>query len=197
MLIGITGQIGSGKSTVARILLRLGAAVIDADLIGHDAVEQSVVLKRKLARAFGPEVLDARGQIRRKKLAALAFAGKESKATLDSLVHPYLLRELRSRVRNCLRTHKVVVIDAALLMDWGMEREMDFVLVVHASRANRLRRLKRRGIFPEAARARERSQLPFQQLKRRADRVILNNDSQRDLEGKVVRLFRQLLSQTD
>ena len=197
MLIGLTGQIGAGKSTAAATMARLGAVVIDADQIGREVVERSNALKRKLVLAFGPEIIDAHGQVRRKKLAALAFADRKAKTTLNSLVHPYLLKELQSRVNIILRAGRVVIIDAALLLDWDMDREVDFVLVIHASRAERLKRLKSKGVSPEDALARERAQLPYREFQKRADRVILNNGTPRDLERKISEWYRHLTVQTD
>jgi len=173
-------------------MARLGAAVIDADLVGREVVERSNALKRKLVLAFGPEIIDAHGQVRRKKLAALAFADRKAKTTLNSLVHPYLLKELQSRVNIILRAGRVVIIDAALLLDWDMDREVDFVLVIHASRAERLKRLKSKGVSPEDALARERAQLPYREFQKRADRVILNNGTPRELERKVAQWYRHL-----
>jgi len=197
MLIGLTGQIGAGKSTAARIMARLGAAVIDADQIGREVVESSATLRRKLARAFDPRIIGTHGQVRRKKLAALAFADRKAKVTLNSLVHPYLLKELRRQVKDLLRTGRVVVIDAALLLDWNMDREVDFVLVIHASRTERLKRLRSKGISPQDVRARERAQLPYREFQKRADRVILNNGMPADLERKVAEWYRHLTAQTD
>lgn len=197
MLIGLTGQIGAGKSTAARAIARFGAAIIDADEIGHEVVERSTTLRRKLVQAFGPGVVDAQGQIRRKKLATLAFADREAKAKLNTLVHPYLLKELRRRVKSLLRINSIVVIDAALLLYWDMDREVDFVLVIHASRTERLKRLKSKGLSPNDALARERAQLPYRELQKRADRVILNNGTFRDLERKVAHWYRDLTAQID
>ena len=197
MLIGITGQIGAGKSTAAGTMARLGATVVDADRIGREVVERSTALRRKLARAFGSEIIDAHGQIRRKKLASLAFADRKAKAKLNDLVHPYLLKELRREVKKLLRTGRVVVIDAALLLYWDMDREVDFVLVIHVSRGERLKRLKNKGVSPDDALARERAQLPYREFQKRADRVILNNGTPRDLERKVTQWYRQLTAQTD
>lgn len=193
MIIGLTGQIGAGKTTVAKILARLGAFVIDADLIGREVVEQSNGLRQKLVRAFGSEIVDAQGRIRRKKLAAVAFANRSSKQKLNDLVHPYLLRELRSQVRVATRNHQVVVIDAALLLFWGMDREVDFVLTIHASKSDRFSRVAARGITKEDAAARQRSQLPFREFQTRSDRVILNNGTHDQLKVKVKRLYLQIV----
>jgi dephospho-CoA kinase len=185
MLIGLTGQIGSGKTTAADIFKKLGAVVIDADQIGREVIEESYPLFKSLVRAFGPKILDKSGHINRKKLALIAFATKENHAKLNELVHSYLLRKLRLRTRRALRESKLVVIDAALLLDWGMDKEVDLVLVIHASLEKRLTRLVARGITLIDVRARQKAQLPFTEYKRRADRVILNNGSKADLERKI------------
>ena len=129
-------------------------------------------------------------------MAALAFENERSKERLNSLVHPYLLRELRRRTQEASRTHAVVVIDAALLLNWNMDDEVAFVLVVHAARDIRLARLAARGISRPDGLARERAQLPYRAFRKRADRVILNNGSPEDLTRKIRKWFGQLPFQT-
>jgi dephospho-CoA kinase len=197
MVIGVTGQIGAGKTSAARILWHLGAGVVDADLIGRQVVEKSAPLRKKLARAFGKEIVDSQGQIRRKKLASLAFANRKSRDLLNSLVHPYLLRELRAQVKSAAKTHAVVVIDAALLLHWGMDDEVDFVMVIHAGQEIRLSRLAKRGIGRRDGLARQKAQLPFRQFQRKADRIILNNSDPADLRRKIKFLWDRITSQTD
>lgn len=197
MIIGLTGQIGSGKSSAARILARLGAVVISADQIGRDVVDRSDVLRRKLLRAFGPSIVDSHGKIRRKRLAELAFVDRTSRDKLNSLVHPYLLAELRKQMRRAGRGENVVVIDAALLLYWNMDREVDSVVVIHASRKTRLARLRARGIDRKDALARERALLPYAEYRRRANHIILNNGTRADLSRKVRSLLDRLIHQTD
>jgi dephospho-CoA kinase len=189
MFIGVTGQIGAGKTTAAKILASFGAVVIDADAIGHQVVEQSARLRQKLVKRFGKEILTGTQRISRKQLAKLAFADDDARQDLNRLVHPYLLKELRSQMRLLSRRNKVVVIDAALLLDWHLDREMDLVLVVHAGRKVRLERLAARGITPEDALARERAQLPLAELKKRADYVLGNNGSVDRLCARLKRIW--------
>ncbi|MEW5995369.1 MAG: dephospho-CoA kinase [Candidatus Zixiibacteriota bacterium] len=196
MLIGITGQIGAGKTTAAKILASFGAAVIDADRIGRQVVERSAELRRKLVRAFGPEILTRTGRLKRKKVAALAFANQDAKKRLNKLVHPYLLKELRRRLRQKARQKEIVIVDAALLPDWHLDREMDVVLVIHASLKTRLSRLKARGISRRDALARQRAQLPYSEYRHRADRVILNNSSIANLRAKLDKWYSYLLRRT-
>ncbi len=193
MLIGVTGRIGSGKTTAARILADLGAAVIDADMIGHVVVEQSAALQAKLAGRFGDDIFTRSGKLNRKRLAARAFADQKAKQALDRLVHPYLLKELRRRMKEQARKSPIVVVDAALLLDWKMDREMDLTLVIHASLETRLRRLSARGISVADARARQKAQLPFAVYRERSDRLILNNRSVRALREKLAVFFEKFV----
>jgi dephospho-CoA kinase len=196
MVIGLTGQIGAGKSTAARILARLGATVIDADRIGHAVVTQSAALRQQLAGAFGKDIFDRVGKLRRRQLAARAFVSKKSRDRLNNLIHPYLLRELRRQVRLAQKKGPVVI-DAALLLHWRMDREVDLVLVIHAGWALRLKRAIKRGFSEADVRARQRAQLPFREFQRRADRVILNNRSETDLRRKLTHFWNRRVAESD
>ncbi len=125
-------------------------------------------------------------------MANLAFACEESKRSLNQLVHPFLLAELRRQIRVATKKYDLIVVDAALLLDWDMDREMDYVLVVHASQQVRLQRLAKRGISKDDALARQRAQLPYHEFRRRADRIILNNGSKDSLRKKLARLIKQI-----
>ncbi|MFH1374959.1 MAG: dephospho-CoA kinase [bacterium] len=193
MYIGITGQIGSGKTTATKIIASFGAAVIDADRIGRQVVDRSPTLLKRLVRQFGPEILTPSGRLSRHRLARLAFADEAAKRQLDHIVHPYLLKELRRQMRQKASRYDVVVIDAALLLDWELDREVDWVLVIHASRETRLGRLLERGLTRLDALARMRSQLPFREYQKRADRVILNNTTPEKLEPRLRHFYRKIL----
>ena len=185
MIIGITGLIGSGKSTAAEIFRKMGAIVIDADEIGRRVVDRSANLRRKLATAFGSDVLTAKGNLRRTVVAKRAFANRVSRELLDSIVHPYLLRELRKQVNAARKRNSIVVIDAALLLNWNLDREVDVALLIHASLKTRLERLKKRGLSRSDAVARTGSQMPYAYYRKHVDIVILNNGSREDLSRKL------------
>ncbi|MCD6249090.1 MAG: dephospho-CoA kinase [candidate division Zixibacteria bacterium] len=196
MIIGLTGQIGAGKTSAADIFRELGAIIVDADRIGRDVVEQSPALLKKLVKTFGEDIVGAKGKLRRKQLATVAFRDKDSRDKLNRLVHPYLLKELWRQVRAADR-NRLVVIDAALLLHWQMDRKVDFVLVIHAGLQIRLNRLRARGITREDALARQRAQLSFSEYQKKADRVILNNRTPAILRRKIIALFQQIVPQTD
>jgi len=197
MYIGVTGQIGSGKTTAAKILASFGAVVIDADTIGREVVDRSVPLRKKLARQFGGEILTPSGKLSRKRLARLAFADETAKQRLNRLVHPFLLKELRRQMKELAKRHNVVVIDAALLLDWELDRPMDVVLVVHASEETRLKRLAARGFSKEDVLARQRAQVPFSEYRSRADYVVLNNSTVEKLQVKLQRLYKKFVAPRD
>ena len=185
MLIGITGQIGAGKTTAANILKAMGAVVIDADKIGRKVVETNPKLIQKLARAFGPQILTPMGNLRRKKTAELAFSSEKNRKLLNSLVHPYLLRELKNQIKRNLDKNKVIVIDAALLLDWKLDNVVDLTLVIGCSKEKRMTRLLKKGLSKSDALARMKSQLPFRDYQKRADKVILNSSTAAAFKRKV------------
>ena len=151
----------------------------------------------RLKKAFGADIVDSKGRLRRKFLAARAFASSAGHTRLNALVHPYLLKELKRQMKAAVKKHPLVVIDAALLLDWDLDREMDFVLVVHTSLEKRLRRLLKRGISRKDALARLKNQLPFREFRQRADRLVLNNSDEADLERKIKVWLTKILRQTD
>lgn len=191
MFVGVTGQIGAGKSTAAGILASFGAVVIDADRVGRRVVDDSLVLRRKLARAFGADVLSHSGRLDRRKVAERAFADAQARKTLNSLVHPYLLKELGKEMRRLHKRHDVVVIDAALLLDWQLDFQVDLVVVIDAPAEERLARMKARGISSDDARARQRLQLPMSEYHSRADVVIVNDGSEAELQEKLRRVWEE------
>jgi len=191
MRIGLTGQIGSGKTTAAKILSSFGAAVISADEIGREIVDRSLPLRSRLARRFGTDILTKGGRLRRSLLASKAFFDSASTKALNDLVHPYLLKELRRQLKELERTHEVVVVDAALLLYWNLDREMDLTLVIHAGEGTRMERTEKRGISVSDAKARQAAQLPYADFRGRASRLILNNGSVADLRRKLSDWYRK------
>lgn len=194
MLIGITGQIGSGKSEVARIFKKHGAFVLSADEIGREVVEKNPATLKRLVEAFGDNILSKTGRLRRRNLGEIAFASEEEKRKLNDIVHPALLRELENQARAASKKYDMVVIDAALLIDWKWDRKVDYTILIHASDKIKLDRLIRMGYSWAEARSRIRSQLKYRELRKHSDFVVLNNKSLDSLElkvKKIVRKFRQ------
>lgn len=195
MYIGLTGLIGAGKSTAARILASQGAAIIDADQIARVVIDLYPALIKKLVAQFGESILTPTGKLKRKKLASVAFADEQARQRLNETIHPYIGREIKRRMKQLSRDHQVVVIDAALLLGSSVEGDMDQILVIHASKKVRLRRLLKRGLTREDALRRMARQLPLSTFKRRADRLILNQDSLSSLEKKVADYYKKIMSE--
>ncbi len=192
MLIGLVGQIGSGKSEVAAIFRKFGAHIISADKIGKDVVEKNPVVLKRLIKTFGPEILTPSGRLRRKRLGCLAFAGEKSKARLNAIVHPYLLKELTRQSKAANRKYKLVVIDAALLVDWGWHKKVDLTILVHAKKEILVSRLIKKGYSRGEALERLKSQLSYSALRKASDLVISNNGTLKDLRPKVERIVNRL-----
>jgi dephospho-CoA kinase len=194
LVVGLTGGVGCGKTVIAREFARRGAVVISGDETGHDVVDQNPGLQKKLAEEFGRDILTKRG-INRRKLARLAFATPEGRQHLNELVHPALVKELIKRIRAARRKRDVpmVVVDAALLVEWKMKAPIDLLIAIRASRRNRCRWLQRRGWMLAEIYDRMRAQLPFTARERVADNVLRNDGDLAALRRKAGRLWQKLL----
>ncbi|KAA3633416.1 MAG: dephospho-CoA kinase [Calditrichaeota bacterium] len=192
MIIGITGLIGSGKSTATDYFVSKGFLLVDADIIGKEVVESNKSLLKKLVSEFGKEIVTPTYKLRRKKLAELAFKDKQSTEKLNKLVHPYLLKEINTQIKRAKSRN--IVIDAALLIYWGLHKKIDFTLLVHASLEDRIKRMKKRGYSEQQVKQITKRQLPYRILQKRADRTILNNRSAKDFIRKLDNFYQQLMS---
>jgi len=203
-VIGLTGGIGSGKSTVAGFLAGLGATVIDVDKLWHGALKTDAELRQEIVAAFGTEILNPSREIDRKKLAKIVFGNAEALARLNGLMHPWMYRTVRARLGEYRRRGvKVVVLELPLLVEVplsmrasqpSLSDELDEVWVAVAPEATVLKRLKERGGISEPeALARIRSQLTSEERIKHADVVIDTDCSLREL-GKKVRELRWKLA---
>jgi dephospho-CoA kinase len=195
-VVGLTGGMASGKSTVARVLAASGARLIEADRLGHDVLEAPEA-RSALAAAFGPAVLDASGRVRRAEVARLAFASPQALARLNAISHPRLLAAARGALDEVLAggLRGVVALEAALLVEWDLGAWCDEVVAVVAP-AERRREWAAgaHGLTPEQAEARFALQLPDAERVRYADRVVANDGSLADLERRARELADALWS---
>ena len=192
MLIGLTGQIGAGKSSVAAIFADLGAVVVDADQIGRQVINTNLSVRKQLVRAFGPGVITAGGKVNRRAVAKAAFASESARLKLNEIVHTQLLRELHRQVRVHLKTGKPVVIDAALLLEWGLDRKVDCVVAVRAPADVRLARIASRGFERADIRRRMKLQRSWAEYRKAADIIIANDGSRTELRRRVIAAWRRL-----
>ncbi|ACP32965.1 dephospho-CoA kinase [Corynebacterium aurimucosum] len=186
-LIGLTGGIGSGKSTVAQLLLRHGWVLVDADHIARDIVEPGQPALTELADAFGEDILQADGSLDRGLLASRAFASREKTDLLNSITHPRIQEETQARFDSARRAGAdFVVYDMPLLVDKGLHKDMDATIVVDVDVEERVRRLvEYRGLDEEDARRRIAAQIPDDVRRAAADFIIDNNGARDELDAQV------------
>jgi dephospho-CoA kinase len=182
--IGLTGGIGSGKSTVSRLLAERGAVIVDADAIAREVVERGTPGLAAVIEAFGDAVLAADGSLDRAALAAVVFADPEARRTLDAIVHP-LVRARAVEVAAAAPPDAVVVNDVPLLAETGQASSYDVVLVVETDPATRIARLVQRGLTAEDARARIAVQATDEQRRAIADVVLDNSGTPEQLAAQV------------
>lgn len=194
LVVGLTGGIGTGKSTVSEMLARRGAVVCDADQISREVVEPGTEGFQEVVDAFGSDVVAPDGSLDRGALARVVFNDPEKRKTLESIVHPRVGLEIARTVEERRDTDDVVVLDVPLLLEapGGSARFADLVVVVAASTEQQLERLAAKGMDREDAEARIASQMPMEEKIERADRVIHNDGSLEDLEGQVDELWREI-----
>jgi dephospho-CoA kinase len=188
--VGLSGGIGSGKSTVARALARRGAIVIDADAIAREVVEPGEPGLAAVVERFGPEVLDSDGRLDRPRLAALVFDDAGARADLNAIVHPRVAAETARRIA-AAPSDAVVVIDVPLLVE-AARSGYDAVVIVEAPEAVRLERLVGRGMAPDDARRRMSAQASDADRRKVADVILDNAGSEEDLERQIDALWAQL-----
>jgi dephospho-CoA kinase len=204
-VIGLIGGIGGGKSALARRLADRGAAVIDADAVGHELLEDPAIRARVIER-FGPGVLEPGGEgegvparIGRRALAAIVFHDASALRDLEALLHPAMRERFRRAIGRLVAegTRPLIVLDAAVLLEAGWDDLCDRIAFVDAPRAERLRRAREsRGWSEETFAARERAQWPVERKRDRADWIIANHGGPERLGREVDRLLALLHAAT-
>ncbi len=196
--VALTGGIGSGKSTVAALLVQRGAALVDADAIAREVVEPGQPTLAALVDRFGPQILDGDGRLDRPALAAAAFADDAARADLDAITHPAINDEFTRRLRDAPRD-AVVICDVPLLAESAQARGRGypFVIVVEAPEAVRLARLEQRGISRADAERRIAAQASDAERRALATHVIDNGGDLDALERQVEAVWADLLRRRD
>lgn len=193
LLVGLTGGLGSGKSTVARMLADRGAVVVDADRLARQALEPGTPAFERACELFGRDILDDEGRIDRRELAARVFADETKRHALESITHPEVFRLLAETVEAHRGTDDVIVFDAPLIVETGFHEAVDVLVVVAASEANQVRRVAdARGMDEEEARSRIAAQADPGRREGVADIVIRNDGDLATLEDEVDRVWREL-----
>ncbi len=193
MIIGLTGSIASGKSTVSRMLKELGYPIVDADLVARQVVEPGSETLQKINEAFDASVILPDGTLDRKKVGDLIFNDPESRKRLNDIIHPAIRKEmLRQRAAYVAEGHQVVIMDIPLLFESQLQHLADKILVVSVTEENQLKRLiKRNGLSENEAAARISSQLPMTVKEAGADAIIYNNGSIEETKWQLNRILEE------
>jgi dephospho-CoA kinase len=195
--IGLTGGIGSGKSTAAKILAEVGAPAIDADKVGHEIYQPGVPAYRELINAFGEEILAPDRTIDRRKLGPIVFADPAALKRLNAIVHPKMFARMGEMVAAMRRGGETrpIVIEAAILIEANWQPLFDEIWLVTAARERVIERVERdRGLKPEQTEARIRAQLSDEERRKYATSVIRNDGTLEELRAAVTRLWQDALA---
>jgi len=192
-IVGITGGIGSGKTTVTEFLKTKGFQVVDADLIARKIVEPGTKVLGELVSHFGDVILKPDGSLNREKLAELAFTDSAQKNTLDRITHSAILENILTRIKE-IQTQQnpaLVFVDAALLIETGLYQKMDEVWLITAHETLRIKRVvKRDGLEAERVKQRIRTQLSDEQKARHSFRIINNSGTKKELYDTIEKILR-------
>lgn len=189
LAIGITGGIGSGKTTVCNLFAKRNRVVVSADHIANDLTEKDEKIRREISSAFGPEIYSDDGSLDRRALARIVFKSPSRRDLLNSIVHPPTLKRIQQYIEQLPpeKRFPYVLVEAALIFETGMNTWLDFTLVVAADEENRIARVMRRdAVSREDVLLRIKSQMSADNKVRRADYVLWNNFSVDDLADRVM-----------
>ncbi len=192
---GLTGGVASGKSTVARMFEELGAKVIDADRIGHELLGSTQPPYNEIVRRFGKEVLDASGEIDRRRLGAIVFSDAAKLRELNAILHPRIIERVEAEAQRyrAQDPRAVILVDAALIFEAGIGSRFEKLLVAWCPPEMQIERLMAKaGLSRKKAEQRVASQIPADEKRRRADYVIDCSGSPEDTRKQVERLFLEL-----
>lgn len=193
LVVGLTGGIGSGKSVFAALLAERGAQVIDADAYGHEALRPGKPSWHSVVDQFGDEILvPGTMEIDRQALAGIVFSDPDKLAALNAIVHPVIFSRIADALERLAHTDEVVVVDAALIVDTGVYKALDALIVVRCDDRVRRERLAERGMALEDVEARMAAQAPVEVLEQRADIVVDNDGTMEELAAEADRVWAEL-----
>ncbi|MBL51526.1 MAG: dephospho-CoA kinase [Candidatus Marinimicrobia bacterium] len=193
--IGLTGGIGSGKSSVSKLFESWGAYIFDADKESKDILEKNETAQNEIIAEFGTDVLGHNNQIDKSKLARIAFSDEDHQLRLNTIIHPYVFLEIDSAFDKVLDqgNHEIFVVDAALIYESGADTHMDYVIVVTSQLKIRTERvMSRGGLTLDQFLQRLDLQWPDEDKVQMADFIIHNNGSEEQLENEAKTIYSSL-----
>ena len=194
--VGLTGGIGSGKSTASNYFNELGAFVLDADTEAKNMISANDVVQHELISEFGTDIINAAGKIDKKKLARIAFQDVDHQRRLNSVVHPYIYDLIDNSYEKVLSDgkHSVFIIDAAMIYESGYDNHLDYIIVITAQLKNRMERaLARNTLTREEILKRIEFQWTEEEKVGMADFVIHNDSSEKKLNANIKSLMKKLI----
>lgn len=193
-IIGVTGNSGAGKTSVCSILKeKYHISIIDADEVARELSKKGSPYLQAITDDFGEEIIDEKGELKRKELAKLIYEQEEKRNTLNRLTFLYVVEEIKKRITE-LSSKKTVAIDAALLLESGLDKICDTTIGLVAIEEDKVERIcKRDGISKEMARKRLAIQMPEEELKKRVNYVIINDGSELTLEKEVEKIISKII----
>jgi len=199
LIVGLTGGIVGGKSTVASMFRDLGAKIIDADILGHSVILPYKPAWKKIVKLFGEDILRKDLTIDREKLGKIVFADQALLKKLNEITHPEIIKLIKKEINLARdKTHnqeKILIIDAALIYEAKIDRLMDKIIVVYIDEDEQVKRLiKRNNLSKDEASQRVKSQIPMKEKIKMADYVIDNNDTLDKTKKQVETIWQSLLS---
>ena len=193
---GLTGGLGSGKSTASKFFKSLGAFILDADNSAKNLIETNKEVKEELIKEFGTDIMNANSSIDKKKLARVAFQDEDQQQRLNYVVHPHIHNAIDKSYKEILdqNNHKLFIVDAALIYESGYDAHLDYVIVVTAQLKHRMERaLNRNTLTREEILKRIDFQWPEEDKISLADFVIHNDGTESDLNNQIIELFEKLV----
>ena len=194
--IGLTGGIGSGKSSVSKLFQEWGTYIFDADSVAKEVLEENQTAQNEIISEFGTDILNKKNEIEKAKLARIAFQDENSQLRLNTIIHPYIFSEIDKEFDKILQdgNHELFCVDAALIYESGADTHMDYVIVVISNLKLRIERvMKRGGMTREELLKRIDLQWTDDEKVSMADFVIHNNGSEEDLRQECKEVYEKIV----
>lgn len=192
MILGLTGGIGTGKSTVAKMLREKNIPVVDTDSISKEIIEYPEIIE-KIKAEISSKIFNNENKLDRKKLSEIVFENKDKLKKLNEIMHPVILKKMWDEVEKLKKDYKIIVVDIPLLFEINMENEVDKVLLIYSSKEIQIKRIMNRdGRSREEAIKIINSQMPLYKKREKSDYIIQNNDSLEKLKKNLDKVVQKL-----